>query len=69
MARTVNQRADAIRFWLGLGASGVIPDQVFLERLFAVVLDTVVPDYRETTKADFLAIARGGESGEYLFET
>lgn len=65
----MNQRADAIRFWLGLGASGAIPDQVFLERLFAVVLDTVDPDYRETAKANFLAIARGGESRANLFVT
>ncbi|MCY3748010.1 MAG: hypothetical protein OXG64_01835 [Chloroflexi bacterium] len=69
VARTVNQRADAIRFWLRLGASGAIPDQVFLERLFAVVLDTVDPDYRETAKANFRAIARGGESRDYLFLT
>ena len=69
VARTVDQRADAIRFWLRLGAAGTIPDQVFLERLFAVVLDTVDPDYRETAKANFLAIARGGESMDYLFLT
>ncbi len=69
VARTVNQRADAIRFWLRLGAGGAIPDQVFLERLFAVVLDTVDPAYRETAKANFRAIARGGESMEYLFLT
>ena len=69
MARTLDQRADAIRFWLRLGAAGTIPDQVFLERLFAVVLDTVDPDYRETAKANFLAIARGGESMDYLFLT
>ena len=69
VARTLDQRADAIRFWLRLGAGGTIPDRVFLERLFAVVLDTVYPDYRETAKANFLAIARGGESREYLFET
>ncbi len=69
VARTVNQRADAIRFWLRLGAGGTIPDQVFLERLFVVVLDTVDPAYRETAKANFLAIARGGESRDYLFLT
>ncbi|MDE2902932.1 MAG: hypothetical protein OXP73_07865 [Chloroflexota bacterium] len=69
VARTADQRADAIRFWLRLGAGGAIPDQVFLERLFAVVLDTVGPDYRETAKANFLAIARGGESRDYLFLT
>ena len=69
VARTVNQRADAIRFWLRLGAGGTIPNQIFLERLFAVVLDTVDPAYRETAKANFLAMARGGESRDYLFLT
>ena len=69
VARTADQRADAIRLWLRLGAEGAIPDQVFLERLFAVVLDTVDPDYRETAKANFRAIARGGESRDYLFLT
>lgn len=40
-----------------------------LKRLFAVALDTADPEYRETAKANFLAIARGGESREYLFLT
>ena len=40
-----------------------------VEELLAVVLDTVDPDYRETAKANFLAIARGGESMDYLFLT
>ena len=69
IARTVQQREDAIRFWLGLAATEAIPDQTFLEALFAVVLDAFDPDFRETAKANFLAIARGGESMDYLFLT
>ena len=40
-----------------------------LEILFAVVLDALDPYLRETAKANFLAIARGGESMDYLFLT
>ncbi len=69
IAQTIDQRADAIRFWLGLGADAAIPDAAYVEALFMVVLDTFDPDYRETAKANFLAIARGGESREYLFLT
>ena len=69
VARTAEQRAGAIRFWLRLAATDPIPDAVYLETLFAVVLDTLASDYRETAKANFLAIARGGESMEYLFLT
>ena len=69
VARTADQRADAIRFWLRLGATDPIPDASYLETLFTVVLDTLNPEYRETAKANFLSIARGGESMDYLFLT
>ncbi len=69
IARTATQRAEAIRFWLRLNATEAIPRVSTLEVLFAVVLDALDPDYRETAKANFLAIARGGESMEYLFLT
>ena len=68
-ARTAEQRADAIRLWLGLAAGAAIPDAAYVEALFMVVLDTFDPRLRETAKANFLAIARGGESREYLFLT
>ena len=69
VARTASQREDAIRFWLQLGATDSIPGAAYLETLFAVILDTLDPDFRETAKANFLAIARGGESMDYLFLT
>ncbi len=69
IARTAAQREDAIRFWLRLGADATIPDTAYLETLFSVVLDTLAADFRETAKANFRAIARGGESMEYLFLT
>ena len=69
VARSADQREAAIRFWLQLGADGAIPDVGTLELLFTVTLDTLNPDFRETAKANFLAIARGGESMDYLFLT
>ncbi|MDE2898348.1 MAG: cadherin domain-containing protein [Chloroflexota bacterium] len=69
ITRTAAQREGAIRFWLQLGPTDAVPDVTTLELLFAVTLDTLNPKYRETAKANFLAIARGGESMDYLFLT
>ena len=69
VVRTLDQRADAIRFWLGLGSDVAVPGAAYVEALFTVVLDTLDPKHRETAKANFLAIARGGESREHLFLT
>ena len=67
IARTPGQREDAIRFWLGLDANAAIPDKAFLEALFTASFDVIDPYFRETAKANFLAIAEGGLSEEYLF--
>ena len=69
IARTAAQREGAIRFWLRLDASETIPAADYLGILFAVTWDTIDPKYRETAKSNFLAIARGGLSEEYLFLT
>ena len=67
IARTPEQRKDAVRFWLGLGADAAIPETAFLEALFAATFDVIEPLYGETAKSNFQAIARGGLSEEYLF--
>ena len=69
IARTAAQREGAIRYWLRLGADDAIPSVAYVEALFAVTLDALNPEYRETAKSNFLAIARGGLSEEYLFLT
>ncbi|MYB76494.1 MAG: hypothetical protein F4X83_05240, partial [Chloroflexi bacterium] len=69
IARTLAQREAAVRFWLGLSATDTLPSTSFLEVLFTVTLDTLNPAYKETAKSNFLAIARGGLSTEYLFLT
>ena len=67
IARTPSQREDAIRFWLRLGPDDPIPDAAYLAIFFTVILDGLDPEFRETAKSNFLAIARGGLSTEYLF--
>ena len=67
IARTPTQRARTIRFWLGLEPGAAVPDALYVETLFTVTLDTLNPRFRETAKSNFLAIARGGLSTEYLF--
>ena len=69
IARTVDQRNAAVRFWLRLDTDDPIPNAGTLEILFAVVLDALDPKYRETAKANFLAIARGGLAEDYRFLT
>ena len=69
VARTARQREAAIRFLLGLGSDDAIPSVAYLETFFAVALDTWNPEFRETSKAHFLGIVRGGLSTDYLFLT
>ena len=67
IARTPAQRERAVRFWLGLDAADEIPEAPYLDALFTVTVDTLDPQFRETAKSNFNAIARGGLSTEYLF--
>ena len=69
IARTAMQREQAIRFWLGMDLRDPLPGAGFLETLFRVTLDTLNPEFRATAKSNFLAIARGGLTTEYLFLT
>ncbi len=69
IARTAAQREGAIRYWLQLAADEAIPSVAYLEAVFAATLNTLNPEYRETAKSNFRAIARGGLSEDYLFLT
>ena len=67
IARTLDQREGAIRFWLGLGTGDAVPEAPIIEALFIGTLSTLDGEFTETAKSNFLAIARGGLSEEYLF--
>ena len=69
IARSLMQREAAVRLWLDLSEGDPIPDASYLEILFAVALETLAPAFPETAKSNFLSIAHGGVSAEYLFLT
>lgn len=69
IARTPTQREDAIRLWFRLDEDDPIPDAELAAALFGATLDVISPNYRETAKSNFNAIAMGGLSSEYMFLT
>ena len=69
VARTPQQREDAVRFWLDLDAGEALPSPTEVERRFMAELDRISPVYPETVRANFRAIATGGLSTDYLFLT
>ena len=69
IARTAGQRDDAVRYWIGLDEDEEVPDASYLEVLFTVTLEVWAPRFLETAKSNFLVIARGGLSEEYLYLT
>ena len=69
IARTLEQRERAIRFWLGLEEGDDVPESSALKVLFTTTFDTIESAFKETARSNFLAIARGGLSTEYLFLT
>ena len=64
-----SQRQATKQFWLGLDSDDRIPITTDLEMLTSVTLDSLASDYRETAKANFRGIARGGEPMDCLFLT
>ena len=69
IARTSDQREDAIRLWLRLADDKPLPNVATLTALFSATLDVLAPAYEETAQSNFSAIAKGGLSTEYLFLT
>ena len=69
IARTPDQREDAIRFWLDLDADDPLPSPEEAERRLAARLNDMNAVYPATLASNFSAIARGGLSTEYTFLT
>ena len=68
-ARTVGQREQEIRFWLGLGTDEALPAASGLVTQFMSFIEGMSPRHQNDVKARFLPIVRGGLSTEYLFLT
>ena len=69
VARTPEQREQAVRFWLDLDDDEELPSASEVERRFMEELDRIGPIYPETVRANFRALARGDLSTDYTFLT
>lgn len=69
IARTPAQREEALRLWFRLGDDDPIPDARLAAAIFEASLEVISPNYKETAKSNFEAMAMGGLSTEYLFLT
>ena len=69
VARHLEHREIAIRFWLELDDDDPLPPPAEVERRFMDELDEINPAYPATIRSNFRAMARGGLSEEYLFMT
>ena len=66
VARTAQQREEAIRFWLGKDDSEPLPSAAEVEAEFMAYINRMAPRYQDSVAASFLPIARGGLSTEHL---
>ena len=69
IARTLAQREEAIRFWLAIDNDLPIPAPAEAERRFMTYINSMVPSVKDTMKASYVALARGGFSNDYWFIT
>ena len=69
VARTAEQREQAVRFWLNISSDEALPSADELERRFTGYIDQMVPYYQDAMQASFIPLARGGLTNEYQFLT
>ena len=67
VARTSEQREQAIRFWLDLDADDKLPSPTETESLLLSATEHANPVYPATVRANLRSLARGGTSTEYQF--
>ena len=60
VARTLEQREAALRFWLELDEDNPLPSVAETERRFMAELQRGNLAFPESAKANFVALARGG---------
>ena len=67
VARTMEQREAAIRFWFGLEEMDPLPSTAEAERALMAEITRLGPVYPETLRANFRSLARGGMSDDFVF--
>ena len=65
-ARTLEQREDSIRFWLGLDDADPLPSVSEVDRLFMSHIEQMAPRYQDEMKARYLTLSQGGLSNDLL---
>ncbi len=65
IARTITQREEAIRFWLGMDGSEALPSPSQVESRFMASVNRMGPSLQDTMRSSLLALARGGLTTEY----
>ena len=66
LARTLEGRERAIRFWLGMEEDTPLPSVEELERQFMPYLESIAPAFRPNWTANLSSLVRGGFTEEYL---
>ena len=69
VARTSEQREEAIRFWLELDDGEALPSATEVEEQLMLGLNRINAAFVETAQAGFRTIARGGTSTDQVFLT
>ena len=69
VARTAEQREEAIRFWLNLDDDDELPSAEDAETQLVSAIEKTGPIYEETLKANVRSLARGGLTNDYQFLT
>ncbi len=69
IARTTEQREDAIRFWLGIDDDAPLPSVEEVEQLFMPYVNDMEPRFRFAWKANVSAMVNGGLNTSYVFLT
>ncbi len=69
VARTMQQREAALRFWLSLDGSETLPSPADAEVLLMADLTEASPAYLTTLQENFRSLARGGATTNYQFLT
>ena len=69
VARTADQREDALRYWFALDDDETIPSSQELKDFFGATFDDLNLPGTTTDRANFLSLAQGGFSEDYLFLT
>ena len=69
VARTMEQRETAIRFWLELDKDDPLPSPEEVERRFMDELERIGASYISSAQENFRALARGGLTTSFTFLT